>query len=42
VPAQQSIGKITEPTDLPERIRDSGFRNPAVQIAAGEFAVADH
>jgi len=26
VAIKQSIGKLTEPTDLPERIRDSGFR----------------
>jgi len=33
VAIKQSIGKITEPADLPERIRDSGFRELPITFA---------
>ncbi len=41
VAIKQSIGKLTEPADLPERVRDSGFRSlpitAAHAIAAGRL-----
>jgi PIN domain nuclease of toxin-antitoxin system len=33
VAIKQSIGKLTEPADLPERIRDSGFREQPITFA---------
>ena len=35
VAIKQSIGKLTQPTDLPERIRDSGFRELPITFAHG-------
>ena len=41
VAIKQAIGKLKEPADLPERIRDSGFRELAITsdhaIAAGRL-----
>lgn len=41
VAIKQAIGKLTEPADLPERIRDSGFRELLITfehgIAAGRL-----
>jgi PIN domain nuclease of toxin-antitoxin system len=41
VTIKQSAGKLTEPADLPERIRDSGFRELAISskhaIVAGRL-----
>jgi PIN domain nuclease of toxin-antitoxin system len=35
VTIKQAIGKITEPADLPEQIRDSGFRELPITFAHG-------
>jgi PIN domain nuclease of toxin-antitoxin system len=35
VAIKQAIGKITEPADLPEQIRDSGFRELPITFAHG-------
>jgi PIN domain nuclease of toxin-antitoxin system len=41
VAIKQSIGKVSQPADLPERIRDSGFRQLPITfehgIAAGRL-----
>ncbi|MDI6105328.1 type II toxin-antitoxin system VapC family toxin [Actinoplanes sp. NEAU-A12] len=38
VAVKQSLGKIDEPTDLAERIRDSGFRHLAITAEHGIVA----
>jgi PIN domain nuclease of toxin-antitoxin system len=32
VAIKQAIGKLVQPTDLPERIRDSGFRHLSITV----------
>lgn len=32
VAIKQAIGKLSEPSDLPERIRDSGFRTLSISV----------
>jgi PIN domain nuclease of toxin-antitoxin system len=32
---KQAIGKLVQPTDLPERIRDSGFRHLSITVEHG-------
>jgi PIN domain nuclease of toxin-antitoxin system len=46
VAIKQSIGKLRQPADLPERIRDSGFRALPITvehgIAAGRLPMIHH
>jgi len=35
VAIKQALGKLTQPADLPERIRDSGFRHLSITLEHG-------